>query len=254
MSRSGRSTVDRCRPRYPGVTFPEFETVMETLDGFAALSLQRRARLYLNVCDAVNHFVQYAMFEDQKKPSAVAAELRKVELSVQRVARLTEKWNEDALLHASMYFELISAAKEWQSGNRAKAASLVSHFEHGARIGDVDLGPTQFVRDFFNSALIMKSVVKNTISRLENARAFAPDITAIQYLVGLKLPEIFAKAFGRRFTMTVDAYGSHSKGVEFIVRVLSLFGVSKRDGAAINPQTIKSHYDDARKKGKARRK
>lgn len=246
----GRGDVS-CRPRYPGITFQDFDAAMASLAGFPELTIRRRANTYLGVCGAVRAFDLHREFDIQRKPSALAADLKDIRLSVGRIARLVGPGEADAFMQSRARFALIRAAEKWKADHPDEARNSVSNLGAGRRDGTVDLGPATFVNDFFQSARILRDVIRTAIKDLEAAEQWKPERTAIQSLVGKRLPAIFERSFGRRFTMTVSAHGTNSDGVEFIRAVLSCFHIVKADGDPIDPHTIKRHYEEAKRKDHA---
>ena len=100
-------------------------------------------------------------------------------------------------------------------------------------------------------SLSMASLVCQSIKdqNLPLAKYLKPSDFKEKY--AFELPKIYTRIFGLKFTITISADGSTgSAGIQFVIKALQAIQVQPKDGAIFAPNTIKSHYQAARKSAK----
>ena len=195
-----------------------FETVNAALSrapAFQALPIIRRKRLVLALIES--RVLYELCLQDEKiaAPTAAARELGKIEQSLHRIAKFSEKARDSAPTNDGL--RRVFSLEETFGRRRAK--------------------------EFFNTARYVHEMTKAAKLEMESEEKETPlgesPISAIEWLVGCQLPQIYAATFKRKFTTT----RGNNPGIDFVQMALAAIKVH----GTIKEETIISHYNAAQK-------
>ncbi|MGY3035904.1 hypothetical protein ACVIIV_005074 [Bradyrhizobium sp. USDA 4354] len=212
--RSFRSYGGDARTKNP-ITFETVSAALSQESAFHALHAVRRKRLVLSLIES--RVIYEIYLQDEKAPSsnAAAREIGKIEQSLHRIAKFSERAKDSAPTNDGL--RRVISIERGQDRRR--------------------------IQEFFNMARDVHKVARAAQRAMESEERETPlgeaPISAIEWLVGCRLPGIYADTFKRPFTTTRGS----NPGIKFVQKALAAIKVQ----GSLEDETIISHYKAVQK-------
>jgi hypothetical protein len=225
---------------YDGIDFATVSNDLADVEGFAPLHRVRKRKLALLLIESRLHFDIRRGPETTVAPSATASEIRGILGSLSRIAEFARKAkSEKHPATQDAMFRIFGAAEHWAEQNRH---NLPANFRPSPYLSDigpqVDYGSTDALTRFFVAAPTVYEIANHAERAMASlAREDAPQ-SAIAWLAGAKLPEIYSRIFQTKFTTT----RGQNRGIAFVQSALRAIKVRR----SISDETILSHFKAAR--------
>lgn len=207
---------------YGDINFETVSAELNKVSGVQDLRCVRRKRMVLSLIESRITFEFYRHDEKTASSSASAREIGKILGSLHRIAQFAKKAKASASINDGLE-RMISLEK--------------SVIPAGFEISD-----RRRVRDFFDVAGDVYKTALVAQRAMESEEKQTPlgesPISAIEWLVGCRLPEIYADTFKVPFTTT----RGNNPAIDFVQSALAAIKVR-----AIEEETIISHYKAAQK-------
>lgn len=165
-----------------------------------SLSLRQTIRLFLALSRLKTHFEFYRWFDDFPRDAAARKEVEGIQNSLRKLSSFAGSRSR----RRDRALQLMEAvANEW--ANKQDIATLESLGFERIKVSDefTSFGSHYVLRQWLRLAPLMHEFAKIAIKRLSGASSSPPfpdEPTAIVYLVGKDLPELYQKVVGQRFT------------------------------------------------------
>lgn len=193
-----------------------FETVTAALSpepAFQALHHVRKKRLVLSLIESRVIYEFCLLDEKTASPSAAAREIGKIEQSLYRIAKFSERAKENAPAGDGL-------RRVIEGPDRHRIQEFFS-----------------LARDVYENA---RAAQREMESEEKETLFGESPISAIEWLVGCRLPEIYADTFKRQFTTTKI----NNPGIDFVQKALAAIKVR----GLLDDETVISHYKAAQKR------
>jgi hypothetical protein len=231
--------------------------------GYVDLTDSRKLRLFAALLAAKRHFDIRETVKAIPKDTAAIALLDNVAQSIIHTAKFGEtvldvpETEQSPARPASprgskALRKLQEAGERWASQQRKAGNDLPNGFAPWGEVAGVtNYGADIFIHDFLRAARVMASIVAMAQRPLAKSgfegRAVNFQNSPVDWLAGEKLPEIYSKTFGHRFTATPKSahHADSSNGIKFVRAACLALGLIEL--AQMSDHTIKVHYQNARK-------
>ena len=177
--------------------------------------------------------------------------LKEIRKSISRLATFASRalqTNPDKAARAA-FRGLETVAEQWAS--QQSKTSLPSGF--GPRVFDTTdhegqlckgtyYGSGEFLRNFFESARFVEHFTREAEKGLRVSEKEHFSESAIEWLCGMCLPELFTYIFKLPFARTIDTETSRtSDGILFVLAALEFLQIRSSQGQAFSAATIRTH-------------
>ena len=227
------------------------ETQFACLRHYSDLRSGRKARLYLRLCNAKGVYEIRCVFQSAPAPTAASRELKEIRKSISRLATFASRAldkNPDKAARAAFH-GLETVAERWAS--QQDLTALPSGFDprrfeskndEGQLCSDIYYGSGEFLRRFFESARFVERFTREAEKALAISKKENLSESAIEWLCGICLPELFTYTFKLPFTRTIETETSRtSDGILFVLAALEFLQIKSSQGQAFSPATIRTH-------------
>ena len=220
------------RPKHPSIFFENMDSQFSKLKGYAALTPAHRAQLFSRLCKARRQYDIRLQHQMAPAPTAAAREIREIRKSISRIATFAKSAigdpkSQTATARAALH-GMKSAAEAWAAEKCTKRQDAlppgfdpISSFEgkdhDNKTYTAVDYGSGAFLCQFFQASSFMKIFAKAAEVRLKQQSKTQFSHSAIEWIAGKQLPEIYTCLFKLPFTLTAEtATSKASDGIQFV--------------------------------------
>jgi hypothetical protein len=221
------------------------------LTGYSSLPLGRRARLYLRLCQARSRYDIRRVIQAAPAPTAAAREVKEISKSISRVSAFARRALGDSPDPAARaaFHGLGTVAEQWARAQNRHALphgfepTMFEGKDHdGVPYRGTDYGSYGYLIQFFESARFVEKFAKEAEIRLRGSPKTKLSETAIEWLAGRELPELYTYTFKLPFARTVEtATSKTSDGIIFVIAALKFLQIRSSQGGPFSPATIRTH-------------
>lgn len=221
-------------------------------------NLRQAARLFCSLDHIFGAHQIGRLWESQASNSATATALNKIEKSIERVANFS---NDKRHPNSRGVQFIVNCADRWAEKQKAEELQRYGFSKeriHFAKTGGeaFDYNSTSVVRGWFELAPLILQLTKTAKVKLEKLSKTVDvssdgEMSAIVVLVGGKLPHLYERVTGQKFTVSnvIEPEKASTKrgvrsvgGVGFVIMVLETIGLG-----SFEPETVASYRKQYRK-------
>jgi hypothetical protein len=226
---------------YDGIDFATVSRDLAEVDGFMSLHCIRKKRLALLLIESRWRYDLRLKRQSALAPNTVSAEIKNILGSVMRIATFARKagMDDDSAAAAAM-LKIGGAAEMWAKHHRADlpAGFTPTHYKTDEGT-EIDFGASDVLARFFSAAPTIYEIAK--LAAASPVDKDSSPGSAIVWLAGKRLPEIYGQIFRTRFTTTRGV----NPGIDFVQSALKAIKVRN----TISDETILSHFKAAARAG-----
>jgi hypothetical protein len=221
---------------YDGIRFETLSRDLADIDGFAPLHCVRKKKLALLLIESRWLYDLRLKRQDAVTANAVSTEIRNILGSLMRIATFARRAASNPATESAM-LRIGAAGEAWAKHNRATLPSYFHPTRYKTDEGlEIDFGTSDILARFFSAAPDIYEIAKLAALPFDD---IAPQGSAIVWLAGKRLPEVYGAIFETEFTTT----RVQNPGIEFVQSALRAIKVRN----AISDETILSHVKAARR-------